>query len=323
MISVKGDMKTEKFKILVFSIVLVCLLILPAFAKGIVMFLAILGLIGGIAALGVNIFFGYCGQVNFGTAGFMAIGGYSVALLERDLHTPYFLNLVIGIVVSGLIALLVSVFLLRLRHFVLGLGTVAFGLAVYSVFAKGFTDYTRGEDGVSLNPLQLFGIQAGDNFFYYLSLICVILCIWISYAVRNSRVGRGMVAIAENEVAATSMGVDIDHHLRIALVLNGLLNGLAGGLLVKYLNFCSPDHFNLSYSILVFIGVVVGGAGSALGAALGGIIMFTINEILTPLGLYHTLTYGVILGSILLFMPDGIVGGIRSLAHRWSGASKK
>jgi len=316
-------MNTKKFKIFGYSIVLLFLLILPAFAKGNVMFLAVLGLIGGIAALGVNIFFGYCGQVNFGAAGFMAIGGYCVAFFERDLHTPYLLGLVLGIVASGLVALLVSLFLLRLRHFVLGLGTTAFGLAIYSMFAKGFTAYTHGEDGVSLNALHLFGIQAGDKFFYYVALICTILCIWISHAVRNSRVGRGMVAIAENEVAATSMGVDIDHYLRIALVLNGLLDGLAGGLLVKYLNFCSPAHFSLPYSILIFIAVVVGGAGSALGAALGGIIMFTINEVLTPLALYHTLAYGVILGAILLFMPDGIAGGIRTLSHRWSGVSRR
>ena len=316
-------MNTKKLKTLGYAIVLLCALVLPAFAKGNVMFLAVLGLIGGIAALGTNIFFGYCGQVNFGAAGFMAMGGYCVALLERDLHMPFILGLVLGIAVSGLVALIVSVFLLRLRHFVLGLGTTAFGLAIYSMFAKGFTDYTRGEDGVSLTPLNLFGIQTGDKFFYYLALAGVIVCIWISHAIRNSRVGRGMLAIAENEVAATTMGVNINHYLRIALVLNGLITGLAGCLLVKYLNFCSPEHFSLGYSILIFIGVVVGGLGSALGAAVGGILMFTINEVLTPLALYHTLTYGVILGVILLFLPDGMAGGIRTLAHRWRGVSKR
>jgi len=159
-------MNTKKLKILGYSLVLLFLLILPAFAKGNVMFLAVLGLIGGIATLGVNIFFGYCGQVNFGAAGFMAIGGYCVAFLERDLHTPYLLGLVLGVVASGLVALLVSIFLLRLRHFVLGLGTTAFGLAIYSMFAKGFTAYTHGEDGVSLSPLHLFGGEVGDKFFY-------------------------------------------------------------------------------------------------------------------------------------------------------------
>jgi len=235
-------MKTHKLTLAAAIIALAFLVLLPAFADSTVMFLAIVGLMGGIAALGVNIFYGYCGQVNFGAAGFMAIGGYGVALLERDLQIPYVGGLIMGIVASGLIALLVSVFLLRLRHFVLGLGTLAFGLAIYSVFAKGFTDYTGGEDGIGVSSMKIFGATAGDTFFYYLSLICVGLCVWVSHALRNSRVGRGMVAIAEDEVAATSMGVNINSYLRTALLLNGMITALAGGLFVKYLNFCSPEH---------------------------------------------------------------------------------
>jgi branched-chain amino acid transport system permease protein len=317
-------MVTNKVKyVTAAAVAVVFVLLVPAFVKGNAMFLVILGLIGSIACLGINIFFGYCGQINFGAAGFMAIGGYGVALLERDFHMPYAYGLTIAVIGSGLVALLVSVFLLRLRHFILGLGTLAFGLAIYSMVAKGFTDYTRGEDGISLSPIQFFGTTTGDTFFYYLVLICLCLCLWVSYALRNSRIGRGMVAVAEDEVAAISMGVNLNSYLRIGLVLNGLFCALAGGLLVKYLNFCSPEHFSLHYSILIFIGILVGGVGSALGAVIGGIIMFTINEVLTPLGLYHTLAYGVILGLILLFMPNGIMGGVRFLVHRLSGVSRR
>ena len=315
-------MVKKELKISGLVAILIFLLVLPFFASNNFMFLAVIGLIGGIVAIGINVFFGYCGQVNFGTGGFMAIGGYCIALLERDFHTPFFLGLLIGVLLSGLMALFISFFLLRLRHFVLGLGTLAFGLAIYSMLSKGFTNYTYGEDGISLEFLTIFGIEAADKFFYYFSLVCIIACIWVSHALRNSRMGRGMLAIAEKEVAATSMGVNIDQHLRIALVINGLTSGLAGGLLVKYLAYCSPEHFSLNYSILAFIAVIVGGAGSAIGAAVGGIIMFTINEVLTPLALYHTLTYGLILGLILLFLPDGIAGGLRDLTHRMSGAAK-
>jgi branched-chain amino acid transport system permease protein len=308
---------------LAFFTVLLLLIILPFVATDKIMFVFIIGFIGAIAALGVNPFYGYCGQVNFGAAGFMAIGGYGVALLERDFHTPYLFALIISVIATGIVALLVSFFLLRLRHFVLGLGTMAFGLAIYSMVSKGFTNYTSGEDGISLAYLQIFGIAAETNFFYYAALFCVIVCIWISGAVRNSRIGRGMVAIAQNEVAATSMGVNINGYLRIALLLNGLMCGLSGGLFVKYLAFCSPAHFSLANSILIFIAVIVGGAGSAIGAAIGGFIMFTINELLTPLALYHTMVYGAILAGVLMFMPEGIVGGFRMLAYRLKGSSGK
>lgn len=316
-------MKTSKNSVLAFIVVLLLLLVLPLVATDKMMFIFIVGFMGAIAALGVNPFYGYCGQVNFGAAGFMAIGGYGVALLERDFQTPYFLALVISVVAAGLVALLVSFFLLRLRHFVLGLGTMAFGLAIFSMVSKGFTNYTYGEDGISMAFLQIFGFKAETKFFYYAALFCAMMCIWISVAIRNSRIGRGMVTIAENEVAATAMGVNINQYLRLALLLNGLMCGLSGGLFVKYLAFCSPAHFALSNSILIFIAVIVGGAGSAIGAAIGGFVMFTINELLTPLALYHTLVYGAILAGVLMFMPEGLVGGFRALAYRLKGSSGK
>ena len=307
-------MKSYKKKALAFLLLL--LLILPFLASDKIIFVFIVGFIGAVAALGVNLFFGYCGQVNFGAAGFMAIGGYGVALLERDFLLPYFPALILSVILSGIVALLVSFFLLRLRHFVLGLGTMAFGLAIYSMVSKGFTSYTDGEDGISLDYLQIFGMDAETKFFYYAALLSIIVCIWISIAIRNSRIGRGMVAISENEVAATSMGVNINKYLRIALLLNGLMCGLSGGLFVKYLAFCSPAHFSLANSILIFIAVIVGGAGSAIGVAVGGFIMFTINELLTPLALYHTMVYGAILACVLMFMPEGVAGGFRMLS-KW------
>jgi len=316
-------MKTSKNNILAFFIVLLLLLFLPFVATDKIMFVFIVGFIGAVAALGVNPFYGYCGQVNFGAGGFMCVGGYTVALLERDLHTPYLLALLIGVIAAGIVAWVVSFFLLRLRHFVLGLGTMAFAFAMYSMVSKGFTNYTYGEDGISLAFLQLFGLSMETKFFYYTALFFAIVCVWIGVAVRNSRIGRGMVAIAQNEVAATSMGVNINGHLRVALVLNGLMCGLSGALFVKYLAFCSPAHFAFANSILIFIAVIVGGAGSAIGAAIGGFIMFTINELLTPLALYHTLVYGLILAGVLMFMPEGLVGQFRILAYRLRGSSGK
>jgi len=97
---------------------------------------AIHGIIGAILTLGLNIFFGYCGQINFGVAGFFAVGGYTVALLEKYLHLPFIATLIAAIVLSGAISLFISIFLLRLRGHSLALGTFAFSLAVYTSVAK-------------------------------------------------------------------------------------------------------------------------------------------------------------------------------------------
>lgn len=310
-------MKLTKERIITLIVVML-LVLMPSFATDKMMFISIVGLMGSIAALGIYPFYGCCGQVNFGAAGFMAVGGYGVALLERDFQMSFAPALLISVLAAGAVGLIVSFFLLRLRHFVLGLGTMAFGLAVYSMVSKGFTEYTYGEDGISIGYLEIAGI-APETFFYYAALLSVFACMWITYALRNSRTGRAMVAIAENEVAAHAMGVNINKYLRIALVINGLMCGLSGGLFVKYLAYCSPAHFMLTNSILIFVAVIVGGKTSVLGAAIGGFVMFTINELLTPLALYHTLVYGLILAGVLMFMPDGLVGQFSTLARRWSG----
>lgn len=126
-----------------------------------------------------------------------------------------------------------------------------------------------------------------------------------------------MVAIAQDETVAVSVGVNITGDLRKAFILSGMMVALAGGVFVKWMAWCSPAYFELMRSIAILLGVVVGGTGSALGAVIGGIIMFMLDEFLVPLALYHVLAYGVILGGVLLFMPGGIVGGIRSLAYRF------
>jgi len=272
--------------------------------------LAMVGLMGAISALGLNIFFGYCGQINFGVAGFLAIGGYGVALLEKYTSIPYSISLIISIVASGLIALLASLALLRLREYMLALGTLAFGMAIYEAVAKGFTTFTHGEDGIDLSTLQVFGKPAGDTFFFYLFLIATVLCLWVSYALRNSRAGRAMLAISQNELAATSLGVNINRYIMQAFLVSSMMIAAAGGLFVKWMSWCSPEYFSMMTTVSIVLAVVVGGIGSTLGVAIGGIIMFILRELLVPLALYDMVAYGIILCLFLLFMPRGIGGGI-------------
>jgi branched-chain amino acid transport system permease protein len=289
---------------------LLIILLLPHFVSATGMHLAMVGLMGAISALGLNIFFGYCGQINFGVAGFLAIGGYGVALLERYTTIPYFISLIISVVASGLIAFFAGLALLRLREYMLALGTLAFGMAVYEAVAKGFTTVTKGEDGINLSRLGVFGIPAGDTFFYYLFLFVTVLCWWISHALRNSRAGRAMLAISQNELAATSFGVNINKYIMQAFLVSNMMIAAGGGLFVKWMSWCSPEYFSMMTTISVVLAVVAGGIGSTFGVIIGGIVMFILREVLVPLALYDMLAYGIILCLFLLFMPRGIGGGI-------------
>lgn len=303
-----------KVKIFAFIGVLLVALLFPQFSNLRVMNFAIYGLIGAILALGLNIFFGYCGQINFGVAGFFAIGGYSVALLEKYLALPFVISLIIAVALSGAITLLMSIFLVRLRGHSLALGTFAFSLAVYTSVAKGFKNFTGGEDGIKLAPVMLFhGVRAGDAFYYYLAIATLLACCWLSWTLRESRVGRAMIEIAQNETAALSVGVNIDKYLRLALLLNGLIAGMAGAIFVKWTGWISPEYFGIMANMIVVLALVVGGVGNIVGALVGGISMYILPLVIIPFAEISVLAYGVILSIFLLFMPRGIVGEIKHL----------
>lgn len=312
-----------KLKIVAYVGIFLIALLFPLFSGPRLMNFALYGLIGAILTLGLNIFFGYCGQINFGVAGFFAIGGYSVALLEKYLHLPFIITLIAATVLTGAIALLISIFLVRLRGHSLALGTFAFSLAVYTSVAKGFKNFTGGEDGINLAPVMLFqGVRAGDTFYYYLAVGVVIACCWLSWTLRESRVGRAMVEIAQNETAALSFGVNIDKYLRLALMLNGMIAGIAGAIFVKWCGWISPEYFGIMANMIVVLALVVGGIGTVAGSLVGGISMYILPLVLIRFAEISVLTYGIILSVFLLFLPRGIVGEIKHLYYNLKIKSK-
>lgn len=315
----RRDLKKEDGEGWIFAIILAVVLgalIFPMFSNPRVMNFVILGLIGAMLTLGLNIFFGYCGQINFGSGGFFAIGGYSIALLEKYLHTPFIINLLVAAMLGGVITLLMSIFLVRLRGHSLALGTFAFSLAIYTSVAKGFKSFTGGEDGIRLVPLELWHqLPASDTFYYYLIVTAVVACCWVNWTLRRSRVGRAMLGIAQNEVAAVSFGVDINRYLRLALVLNGVIGAVAGGIFVKWTGWISPEYFNIMSNITPVLSLVVGGAGNIAGAVVGGIFIHILPILMIGLAELSTLIYGVILCVFLLFLPRGIVGELRHRYH--------
>ena len=298
-------------------------LALPVLAPGQPVHYAILALNGVLWTLGLNFFFGYCGQINFGVAGFAAVAGYGLALLAVKVKLPLGLSFLLAIVGTALVTYLASLVLLRLRELVLGLGTLAFSLMVYMTVRSGFIDLTGGEDGISLPKLVLFGSKMGDQFYYYVYLVAGALGLYVAYAVLHSRTGRAMRAIAEDEDAAIASGVDVRRYMRLALLLNGVYAGVAGAIYVQWNGWVSPEYFGLMANVLVLLALVVGGTGRPLGAVVGALLMFPLPQALIALEKYHYVIYGLILILMLRFAPHGLVGLVQPLAGRLSAARKQ
>jgi branched-chain amino acid transport system permease protein len=147
--------------------------------------------IGAIMALGLNFFFGYCGQINFGTAAFVAIGAYSSLLLQREFGFPFPIAAIAALLITAIVVLIISYPLLRLKGHGMAFGTLAIGLLVYYLLfaARGITG---GENGLYAESWSIFGYEPGMLFYYFLSFGCMLMCFTICHLLINSRIGRAI-----------------------------------------------------------------------------------------------------------------------------------
>ena len=269
-----------------------------------------------ILTLGLHIFFGLCGQINFGANGFYAAGGYIAALLMIRLHLHFFIALPLAVVGTGILTLILGFAVLRLRHWVLALGTTAFGFAVYLTLRTVAVDVLGGDDGLFVPRLVLFGTKAGPYFFYYFILAWTILCLLGAYFFEKSRAGRALQAIREEEVTALVVGINVDHYIRVAFVLSGMYSGLAGALFAQWNRGVAPENFSLDIAMLVLVFVVVGGLGKLSGVVIGTVMMLLLPELLTFLREYQLLIYALIFFLVIRFFSEGIVGAIQNSMER-------
>ncbi|MBI4595572.1 MAG: branched-chain amino acid ABC transporter permease [Candidatus Tectomicrobia bacterium] len=276
-----------------------------------------------ILSLGLHIFFGLCGQIDFGINGFYAAGAYFAALLMKYLGLHYFLTLPLAMALSGVISVIVGFAVLKLRHWVLALGTSAFGLAVWLTLRTVGVGVLGGDDGLFLPKLSVFDIKAGPVFYYYFIMAWTVLACFCAYFLGRSRVGRAMKAIREDEIAASVMGINIDHYVRLSFIIHGIYAGLAGALYAQWNGWVSPGSFSTDVGMSVLVFIVVGGVGSVAGAIVGAVIFTLLPELLIPLKEYHILIYALIFFFVIRFMSKGLIGAGKDLWMRFTSAEAK
>jgi branched-chain amino acid transport system permease protein len=293
----------------------IVLMVFPLMVGDFYLYLIRLISIYAILTIGLNIFMGYCGQINFGISGFFCIGAYIPTILQNKLGWHYLVAFPVGVASSILVAWVVSWPLLRLRSHTLAIGTLAFAMPVYLVFER-FETITGGSDGTLVPPMILFGRTMGSLFYYYVILVFLAGTFLISYLLVDSRIGRAFMAVRDNEDAATAMGVDANHYRRLAWLVNAFFAGIAGGLYAQQAGFISPVTFALISNIVVLVMLCVGGSGTLLGPVVGAAIMTSVPYILITIQEYAYLVQGLILFAVLRFLPAGIVGAVAKRFNR-------
>lgn len=253
-----------------------------------------------ILALGLNLTTGVTGQLSMGHAGFMSIGAYTSAILTVHFAVPFFLALLAGACMAALFGFLLGLPTLRLEGDYLAMVTIGFA-EIVRVF---FLNFEPGGKAVGFS-----GIPQDTNF--TLVWVLVIIVVYSNYKLLNSRTGRAMYAIRENEIAAESSGVNTTQIKVLAFTMGAFLGGLGGGLFAHYMFFIEPSNFGFMKSIELLNMVVLGGMGSIPGTILGTIILTIAPEMLRIVQDYRLLFYGALLVILMIFRPNGLLGDVR------------
>jgi branched-chain amino acid transport system permease protein len=268
--------------------------------------------------VGLCLLMGYTGQVSLGQAAFFGIGAYLSAILSKTYGLPPWGAMAIAAVGTGLFAYIIGWPVLRLRGNYLAMATLALGVIVFIVFREAY-QYTGGTDGLTGIPSLSVGGFAFNTEFRYFFLVwffCIAVLL-ISQNIVNSRTGRALRAIRDNEAAAESMGVNALQLKAKVFALSAVYASLAGSLLVHYWGAVGPNMFDVSSSIEVITMAVVGGLASVWGAIFGAGAVTYLNDRLLDFGSYNIIAFGLILMVVMIFLPKGLWVHLREGISRW------
>lgn len=295
-------------------------------SKYIYLLLCLIG-IYTIVTSGLDIVFGYTGQISFGHAGFFCIGAYGSVLMT---HPDWGLGKYLGITVPPIISVVIVAFLAagvgallaipasRLVFHFLSLLTIAFNQLVLLMVAN-FAGLTNGYIGITRVPeMNVLGISfntvQSKYKYYFLVLFFVILFLIIKEHIVHSRIGRSFIAIRENVMAANGCGVNTGRYKIMAFAISAFYVGFAGGLYAHMIGFISPDTFVQNTSVIFITMLLFGGSGNLLGPVCGAAVITLIQEGLQSLADYRMLIYGIFILMIILFQPQGVSGLGRSIS---------
>ena len=290
-------------------VVLLLLLVVPVFAKNFVIFQLTQLLYLGLAVLALNILTGGSGQFSLGQSAFYGIGAYITAVMMEQFNIPYFLCLPVAGVLCFGVGFLFGQPALRLSGVYLALATFALATAMPQLLKLNFLEkWTGGVQGlVVTKPDAPFGLKMSqDMWLYYFTLIVTIAIYIFSVNLLRSRSGRAFMAIRDNEIAASAMGINVALYKTLAFGVSAGITGVAGGLSAIAVQFVAPDSFTITLAIQLFLGMVVGGVGWLPGSIVGSaFVIFVPNMAECVSKGLSGAVFGVLLFIVIFLVPHG------------------
>lgn len=278
-----------------------------------------------ILAMGLGVAVGFTGLLNLGYAAFFAIGAYAYALANLHFHIPFWPGLILAGLSSMAFGLLIGMPTIRVRGDYLAITTLGFGEITRIAF-NNLDSLTGGPNGllgierpkiwypvISEGALRVetysFSVHALP--YFYLVLVLAMIVAYLLFRMSDSKMGRALVAIREDELAAACMGVPVLHTKLVAFGLSSFIAGMAGAVFASKQTIVTPDSFDFVLSVLLLAMVVLGGMGNIGGAVLGAVILGLLPELLRSFATYRMLVFGLLMILIMVFRPQGLLGGAR------------
>jgi branched-chain amino acid transport system permease protein len=301
-------------------VILALLLVFPLlFADPAVTTIAVFTLLYAGAATAWNLFSGYTGYVSLGSAVFYGIGGYAMALLCKDWniqggYVPFLLLPLVGLI-AGAFAIPLGWIALRSSRYVFVVITIAM-FYVFQLLAFNLPGITNGSEGMFL-PTPLWDANFFNTPFYYVSLIVLLCSIGVSWWVRNSKFGLGLLAIRDDEDRALSLGVRAGAYKLVAFVISAFFIGMIGALVAYFIGSLYPAFaFTPAFDITVALMAFLGGVGTLGGPLVGALVLAPLQQYLTVqlqiVGL-DLILFGALLLTVILLLPEGVVPTLRKM----------
>ncbi len=308
---VKGGLPTAVW------ILILAVAIAPAFSNNkFLVFQATQAGIYMIVAIGLNVVAGYAGQTSLAQGALVAIGAYTSAILMVKLQFSFWVAALLATCATSVFGALVALPALRLSTWYFALISLTFASVVGELIIE-WRAITGGFSGIVGIPRPaLFGTPFSDRALYLLVLSAVVLAFWILQNLVRSRMGRAMIAVRDNPLAATASGASLLNVKMFAFVVSAALAGLGGAFFAVQKTVISVDDFGTDFSIFFLLIVVVGGSGRLWGPIVGTLLFFLLPEFLGSLQSWRMLVYGAILLLLMLFAPDGVVGALERYCRR-------
>jgi branched-chain amino acid transport system permease protein len=300
---------------------LVAACLLPFVLSNYQVFQITLALAYSIALLGLNMLTGYNGQISLGHGAFYAIGAYTAAILMDQNVLPYWATIPVAGVVCLVVGFLFGLPALRLEGLYLALATFSLGVAMPQILKyKGIEHWTGGSQGIVItkpDPPAWLPLSQ-DQWLYFFVLAWTLLLFFAGWNLLRGRVGRALVAIRDQPIAAQAMGVNTALYKSLTFGVSALYTGVAGALGAIAVQFVAPDSFGFFLSITFVVGVVVGGLASISGALYGALFIQFIPNIADQISKAAPWAiYGVFLIGLMYLVPSGVAGAGRSARLGW------